>query len=91
MKYLTVACVNNSPLLVAAIYQIDNHLNNGILLFRFALRNQQRQGDQGIVGQAFAAITTVEDIVGVEKVDENGSGNPFVAITKCMIFDDKVK
>lgn len=81
----------HSILFVRPIDQVDNHFNNGLFLFRFAFGDQQSQGNQGIVGQAFAAVFAVKDAIGAQEVDENSGSDSFVAIAEGVVLNDKVK
>ena len=59
-----------APVSILLVNQIHHHLYHYVLLFRFALRNHQREGHEGVVGDALSAIGGVKDAVVVEESDE---------------------
>ena len=73
---------NKTKKLIFLIDQIHHHLHHHIFFFRLALGNHQRQGDQGVVGNTFAAVLAVEDAVVVEEPQEQRGGNALIAIAK---------
>jgi hypothetical protein len=49
------------------VYQINYHLDNGILLIRPALGDEQGQRHQGVVGEPLAPVGVVQDAVHAEE------------------------
>ena len=86
-----MVCGGSGVYSVTPIDQIDDHFDYGVFLFRLAFGNQQGQGDQCIVGQTLAAVSTIEDVIGVQEVDEEGRGDSLVAIAESMVFDNEVE
>ena len=74
---------------VPLINQVHHHLHHHILFVRPAFGNHQRQGDQGIVGYALAAILAVEDAVVVEEPKEQRGRNTFVSVAERMVLGDE--
>jgi hypothetical protein len=76
---------------VLPIYQAHDYLDDSVLLFWLALGNQESQCHQCIVRQALASVGTVQDSVHTQIVDKDSSGNPFVAVAECVVFDDEAQ
>lgn len=55
---------------IHSVYQIHHHLDHSFHLLRAADRNHQRDGDQGAVRNAFAAVWTVENPVVIHEPKE---------------------
>ena len=86
-----MVCGGSGDYSVTPIDQIDDHFDYGVFLFRLAFSNQQGQGDQCIIGQALAAVGTIEDVVGVQEIDEEGRSDSLVAVAESMVLDDEIE
>ena len=72
--------------LVVLINKIHNYLYHHVLFFSPTLCNHQREGNEGIVRQSFAAIGAIENAIVVEEPKEQCGSNAFVAVTERMVF-----
>ena len=77
-------------LYVLLVYQIYHHLHHHILLIRLALGNHQGQGNKGVVGKSFCVVCSIENVVVVGELKEEGGGNALVAIAKGMVLGHKI-
>ena len=71
---------------VVLIDQIHHHLHHHVLLLRFALGNHQREGHEGVVSDALAAVFVIEDAVVVEEPKEQCGGDAFVAVAERVVL-----
>ena len=80
--------------LVSAVLPVDhshNDLDDGVLLLGPALGDEEGQGYQGVVGQPFAAVVTIEDAVSAKEIDEQRCCDSLVAVAESVILDDEVE
>ena len=78
-------------LLIALVDQVHHHFHHHIFFLRLALRNHQREGNEGIVGNALAPVFTVKNAVVVHKPQKQRGGNTLVTIAEAMVFGDEIE
>ena len=78
-------------LIVVFVYQIDNNLHHHVFFFRPALGNHQREGNEGTVSDALAAVRMIENVIIVKEPEEQRGGNAFVTITERVVLRDKIE
>jgi len=71
--------------------QIHNEPNHQLLVARFALGDEQRQGYEGVVVDLWHAVDVFEVIVRAQEQDEQERADALVAVGEGMVFDDKIK
>ena len=59
-----------APVSILLVNQIHHHLYHYVLLFRLALGNHQREGHEGVVGDALSAVFVIEDAVVIEEPEK---------------------
>jgi hypothetical protein len=67
---------------VCLIDKVYHHFYHYVFLFRLALCNHQREGNERIVSNAFGAIGTIENIVVIHEPEEESGGYPLVTIAE---------
>ena len=72
--------------IIVLIDQIDYHFDHHVLLIRAALGNHEREGHEGIVGDSFMSVRSIEDVVTIEEPEEKHGCNAFVAIAERVIL-----
>jgi len=75
-----------APVSVVLVDQIHHHLHHHVLLLRFALGNHQREGHEGVVSDALAAVFVIEDAVVVEEPEEQRGGDAFVSVAERVVL-----
>ena len=68
------------PLRIIAIDQIDDDFHHRVFFLGFALGNQQRKRNQGIIGDALFSIGVEQIIMARQKPDKQCGGNAYIAI-----------
>jgi hypothetical protein len=75
---------------IQPVNQIHSHFNDSVFFIGLTLGNQERQSYQSVVSQTLATVGAIEDTIHAQEVDENGGGNPLVAVAESMIFHNEV-
>lgn len=67
---------------VRLIDEVYHHFYHYIFLFRLALSNHQREGNERVISYAFGAIGTIEDAVVIHEPEEESGGYTLVTIAE---------
>ena len=71
--------------------EVKEDVDKDFLVGGSAFGDHQGHGDEGIVGDALAAIVAVEDVVLFEEPQEKRGGDTLVAIDERMVFDQEIE
>ena len=84
-------CESPRTSLILAVDHIHDQGDNHALLGRVADRDQERHGDEGIIGDALCAVLPTEQSILLHKPQEQCCRNPLVAVHEAVVLDQEVE
>ncbi|MDP2862367.1 MAG: hypothetical protein Q8N95_06210 [Desulfobacterales bacterium] len=85
-------CARNGQItsIIIPVDQVHDDLDDDLFVFGTAFRNHESQCHKSIVAYSLMAIIGIKNITGIQKPDEQESGNTLIPVDERVIFNNEI-